>query len=89
MGAGAGMFEALAGVDTALAKVVQREYEAVNDVAGKFFKKVAVGPFRCSVAEVERILTLFMDYRRRRRVSTMLSQRWTQKCVSLKLCDTA
>lgn len=42
LAASAGMFEALAGVDAAHSKVVQREYEAANDLAAKFFKRVAV-----------------------------------------------
>lgn len=44
LGAGAGMFEVLGVVDLGHAKAVQKEYESVNEVVGKWFKKVAVRP---------------------------------------------
>jgi len=38
------MFEALSEVDAKHAKNCQREYEAANELAGKFFKRTAVRP---------------------------------------------
>lgn len=40
--ASAAMWETLSEVDVKLAKAVQKEYETANDLAGKFFKKIAV-----------------------------------------------
>lgn len=37
-----GMFEALAETDAKHAKVIQRQYEEVNEVVGRAFKKIAV-----------------------------------------------
>jgi len=36
------MYDTLGEVDSKLAKVVQSDYEAVNELASKYFKKTAV-----------------------------------------------